>query len=313
MKLHFKNLATMAVVALLVATGCSPKEIVDPDPLTIEFLRSLSEEQLRARDSDGDRLSDYDEMFVHNTNPLSADTDDDGLGDYAELMEHETDPNNPDTDGDGLNDGAEVLTHGTDPKNPDSDGDGLSDGDEINRYRTNPLSTDSDGDGLSDYDEVNTHNSNPNNPDTDGDGFTDGQEIEMGTDPNDSSDPAFIQELATVNFDFDRSNVDAAAATILAGNVEMLRNAPNFKIRVDAYTDHIGGDQYNLRLSVRRANAVRSFYVDNGISEDRIEVNGRGKAPNPCVVMDTNGKGCRADRRAESTPINPYPFTPRRN
>jgi len=303
----------MAVVALLVVTGCSPKEIVDPDPLTIEFLRSLSEEQLKARDSDGDRLSDYDEMFVHNTNPLSADTDDDGLGDYAELMEHETDPNNPDTDGDGLNDGAEVLTYGTDPKNPDTDGDGLSDGDEINRYRTNPLSTDSDGDGLSDYDEVNTHNTNPNNPDTDGDGFTDGQEIEMGTDPNDASDPAFIRELSTVNFDFDRSNVDAAAAAVLAGNVEMLRNAPNFKIRVDAYTDHIGGDQYNLRLSVRRANAVRSFYVDNGISEDRIEVNGRGKAPNPCVMMDSNGKGCRADRRAESTPINPYPFTPRRN
>lgn len=313
MKLHLKNLAVMAVVALLVTTGCKPKQIVEPDPLTIEYLRSLSAEQLKARDSDGDRLSDYDEMFVHNTNPLSADTDDDGLNDYDELMVRETDPNNPDTDGDGLTDGAEVLTHGTDPKNPDTDGDGLSDGDEINRYRTNPLSTDSDGDGLSDYDEVMTHNTNPNNPDTDGDGFTDGQEIQMGTDPNDASDPAFIQSLATVNFDFDRSNIDATAAAALARNVEELRNAPNFKIRVDAYTDHIGGDQYNLRLSVRRANAVRSFYVDNGISEDRIEVNGRGKAPNPCVMMDTNGKGCRADRRAESTPINPFPFTPRRN
>lgn len=312
MKLTYKNLATMAVVALLVVTGCSPKEIVDPNPLTIEFLRSLSAEQLKARDSDGDKLSDYDEMFVHNTNPLSADTDGDGLNDYDEIMVHGTDPNNPDTDGDGLTDGDEVHTHGTDPKNPDTDGDGLSDGDEINRYRTNPLSTDSDGDGLSDYDEVMTHNTNPNNPDTDGDGFTDGQEIQMGTDPNDPSDPAFIHSLATVNFDFDRSNIDATAAAALARNVEDLRNAPNFKIRVDAYTDHIGGDQYNLRLSVRRANAVRSFYVNNGISEDRIEVNGRGKAPNPCVMMDSNGKGCRADRRAESTPINPYPFTPRR-
>lgn len=313
MKLHFKNIASIAIIALLVVSGCkSSKELQDPDPLTIEFLRSLSAEQLKARDSDGDGLSDYDEMFVHNTNPLSADTDGDGLNDYDEIFKYETDPNNPDTDGDGLSDGDEVLVHGTDPLNPDSDGDGLSDGDEINKYRTNPLSADTDGDGLNDYDEIYVHNTDPNNPDTDGDGFTDGQEIEMGTDPNDPNDPVFISTLSTVNFDFDRANIDATAASALTANVEKLRGAPNFRIRVDAYTDHIGGDQYNLRLSVRRANSVRSFYVSNGISEDRIEVNGRGKAPNPCVVMDTNGRGCRADRRAESTPINPYPFTPRR-
>lgn len=313
MKLHFKNIASIAIIALLVVTGCkSSKELQDPDPLTIEFLRSLSAEQLKARDSDGDGLSDYDEMFVHNTNPLSADTDGDGLNDYDEIFKYGTDPNNPDTDGDGLSDGDEVLVHGTDPLNPDTDGDGLSDGDEINKYRTNPLSADTDGDGLSDYDEIYVHKTDPNNPDTDGDGFTDGQEIQMGTDPLDPNDPVFISSLSTVNFDFDRANIDAAAARTLTANVERLKEAPNFRIRVDAYTDHIGGDQYNLRLSVRRANAVRSFYVNNGISEDRIEVNGRGKAPNPCVVMDTSGRGCRADRRAESTPINPFPFTPRR-
>lgn len=313
MKLHFKNIASLAIIALLVVTGCkSSRELQDPDPLTIEFLRSLSAEQLKARDSDGDGLSDYDEMFVHNTNPLSADTDGDGLNDYDEIFKYETDPNNPDTDGDGLSDGDEVLVHGTDPKNPDTDGDGLSDGDEINKYRTNPLSADTDGDGLNDNDEIYVHNTDPNNPDTDGDGFTDGQEIEMGTDPNDPNDPVFINSLTTVNFAFDRANLDATAASALTANVERLKDAPNFRIRVDAYTDHIGGDQYNLRLSVRRANAVRSFYVNNGISEDRIEVNGRGKAPNPCVVMDSNGRGCRADRRAESTPINPFPFTPRR-
>jgi outer membrane protein OmpA-like peptidoglycan-associated protein len=311
MKMYFRHLASLVAITLLVS-GCPKKELVDPDPLTIEFLLSLSPEQLKARDSDNDGLSDYDEMFVHNTNPLRADTDGDGLNDYDEIFKHETDPNNPDTDGDGLSDGDEVLVHGTNPLNPDTDGDGISDGDEINIHRTNPLSADTDGDGLNDYDEIFVHRTNPNNPDTDGDGFTDGQEIQMGTNPLDPNDPAFIRDLATVNFDFDRSNIDTRAATALASNVERLKSAPNFRIRVDAYTDHVGGDQYNLRLSVRRANAVRAFYVSNGISEDRIEVNGRGKVPVPCATMDSNGRGCRADRRAESFPINPYPFTPRR-
>lgn len=313
MKLHFRNLAIVAIAALFVVTGCRSSEpLQDPDPLTIEFLRSLTPEQLRARDSDNDGINDYDELFVYNTNPLSADTDGDGLNDYDEIFRYETDPNNPDTDGDGLSDGDEVLVHGTDPLNPDTDGDGLSDGDEVNKYRTNPLNADTDGDGLNDYDEIYVHKTDPNNPDTDGDGFTDGQEIQMGTDPLDPNDPAFIRTLSTVNFAFDRANIDTQAAQALTENVNKLKGAPNFRIRVDAYTDHVGGDQYNLRLSVRRANAVRAFYVSNGISEDRIEVNGRGKAPNPCATWDTDGRGCRADRRAESHPINPYPFTPRR-
>jgi len=312
MKLHIRHYASLAVIALLVVTGCQSSEpLQDPDPLTIEFLRSLSEEQLRERDSDGDGLSDYDELFVYNTNPLSADTDDDGLSDTDEINNHGTDPLNADTDDDGLSDGDEVLVYGTDPLNPDTDGDGLSDGDEVNEYRTNPLSADSDGDGLNDYDEVYVYGTDPNNPDTDGNGFTDGQEVEMGTNPLDANEPAFIRELATINFDFDRSNIDSRAATALAANVEQLKDAPNFRLRVDAFTDHVGGDQYNLRLSVRRANAVRQFYVVNGIAEDRIEVNGLGKAPVPCATQDTDGRGCRANRRAESHPVNPYPFTPR--
>jgi hypothetical protein len=80
----------------------------------------------------------------------------------------------------------------------------------------------------------------------------------------------------------------------------------------DAYTDHVGGDQYNLRLSVRRANAVQQFYTTNGVAGNRIESRGLGKAPIPCAQDDTNGKGCRANRRAESFPVSPFPFAPRR-
>ncbi len=311
---YLSRLAPVVLAGLLGACGSTedvPTVPAEPTEITLDYLRSLTPEQLKARDTDNDRLNDYDELYTHNTNPLRADSDNDGLTDYEEVMTHQTDPNNADTDGDGLSDGNEVKVHRTNPKNADSDGDGLSDGDEINRYRTNPNSADSDNDGLSDYDEVNRHNSDPNNPDSDGDGFTDGQEVQMGTNPRDNSDPKYIRTLGNVNFAFDRSDIDAEAATTLTNNVNMLKNAPNFKVRVDAYTDHVGGDQYNLRLSVRRANAVRDFYTSNGIAADRIEARGLGKAPVPCAVDDTNGKGCRANRRAESVPVSPLPFAPR--
>ncbi len=264
-------------------------------------------------DTDGDGLTDAQEADL-GTDPNNPDTDGDGLTDGDEVNVYGTDPLNPDTDGDGLTDGDEVNVHGTDPLNPDTDGDGLTDGEEINEYRTNPLEADTDGDGLNDYDEVHVHNTDPNNPDTDGDGFTDGQEIEMGTDPNDPSDPAYLREgdLGTVNFAFDRSNIDAEAARILEENVQLLMDAPKFQVRIDAYTDHVGGDQYNLRLSKRRAASVTDFYIKNGISQDRIEARGLGKAPVPCMDQ-TPEQGCRKNRRAESIPVSPYKYQPMNN
>ena len=309
-----KYLILGLLAAGLIFQSCGTSEPEgDPDPLTIEYLMSLSDEELMERDSDGDGLSDYDEIYVYGTNPLNPDTDGDGLTDYEEVMEYGTDPLNPDTDGDGLSDGDEVNVYGTDPLNTDTDGDGLTDGDEVNVYGTDPLNPDTDGDGLSDGDEVNVYGTDPLNPDTDGDGFTDGQEIEMGTDPLDPNDPPFIRELATINFGFDRSNITDRAARMLSENIEKLNEVDAFRVRVDAYTDHIGGDQYNLRLSLRRANAVVEFYKNNGIAEDRIDSRGLGKAPVQCseAQRDRDTPGCERNRRAESHPLNPYPFSPR--
>lgn len=261
-------------------------------------------------DTDGDGLTDAEENNL-GTDPAKADTDDDGLSDGDEVNKYKTDPLVADTDGDGLSDGDEVLSHDTDPLKADTDGDGLNDGDEINEYRTDPKNKDTDGDGLNDYEEVMTHNTDPTKADTDGDGFSDGQEIEMNTDPNDGQDPAYIREdgLATIHFAFDKSNIDDEAANMLSDNVQKLMDAPNFKVRIDAYTDHVGTDQYNLRLSKRRANSVTDFYTNNGVSEDRIESRGLGKAPVPCMDQ-TPEKGCRKNRRAESHPISPYKYRP---
>lgn len=313
-----KHLTVRAIFFLLAAvllfSACrSTKEILPPSERTLEYLMSLDPEILKTLDTDGDGLSDYDEIFVYGTDPLNPDTDGDGLSDYDEIFKYGTDPLNPDTDGDGLSDFDEIYVHGTDPLNPDTDGDGLSDYDEINTYGTDPLNPDTDGDGLSDYDEIYVYGTDPLNPDTDGDGFTDGQEIEMGTDPLDPNDPIVIRTLNQINFDFDRSNIDNQARALLMENVAKLNTNPNYTIRIEAFTDPVGTDQYNLRLSVRRANAVADFYRAQGISSERMTVVGLGVDPNPCLNPIPGDRGCRENRRAASEPIHPFRFQPQFN
>ncbi len=79
--------------------------------------------------------------------PTSTDSDGDGLTDVDEVTRYHTDPHNPDTDGDGLTDGYEVRVSRTNPNSSDSDGDGLSDAEEA-ALGTNPNLKDTDGDGV---------------------------------------------------------------------------------------------------------------------------------------------------------------------
>jgi hypothetical protein len=72
-------------------------------------------------DTDGDGLSDWDEVMVYHSNPFNKDTDGDGLSDKDEIARG-TDPNIADTDGDGVLDGEEVWSALTNPLNPEFDG-----------------------------------------------------------------------------------------------------------------------------------------------------------------------------------------------
>jgi len=238
-------------------------------------------------DTDGDGLSDGDEVHKYGTDPLNPDTDGDGLTDWEEIYVYGTDPLNPDTDGDGLTDGEEVLIYGTDPLNPDTDGDGLSDGDEVNIYGTDPLNPDTDGDGLTDGEEVLIYGTDPLNPDTDGGGVSDGHEVLIdGTDPLDPRDD-FLRFEIDIEFDVDRATIRTADFDQLREVIRMMESVPSSTAVVEGHADRrpTSDRNYNLRLSQRRAEAVRAYMLNNSsISADRIVARGFGfdmpRAPN---------------------------------
>lgn len=153
-------------------------------------------------DTDGDGLSDWDEVRVFQTNPLSSDTEDDGLLDYDEIHIYHTDPLDPDTDDDGLDDVIEVIWLGTSPLLPDTDGDNLTDFEEVEGISigidfpgadsegyitTLPTKADTDNDGLADDYELFDAQTNPRDRDTDNDGYTDGEEVSWGSNPLDKA------------------------------------------------------------------------------------------------------------------------------
>jgi hypothetical protein len=153
-------------------------------------------------DLDEDGLT-YSEEIDNGTDPINHDTDGDELTDGEEVNEWGTDPLNPDSDGDGVTDGEEVYNYGSDPWEVDTDADGLSDGQEVNEYRTDPTNDDSDGDGLSDFREI-EFGTDPTNDDSDSDGDPDGTDPA----PNDGTTNSWEMSVDTDGDGIDNGDED---------------------------------------------------------------------------------------------------------
>ena len=138
---------------------------IDGDKLPDWWERSYKKNIDPLKDIDNDGLNDLQE-YSNNTDPFNADTDGDGLSDGEEVNTYLTSPLSADTDKDGLNDYAEVTVHKTNPNLADSDGDGLSDAAEItaglNPIDATDADKDNDSDGFSNLHEA-LANTNPNN------------------------------------------------------------------------------------------------------------------------------------------------------
>ncbi len=104
-----------------------------------------------------------------------------------------------------------------------------------------------------------------------------------------------------INFDFDKSNIKSESYPILDEVTEYLKANPKVKMEVQGHTDSKGKAAYNLKLSDRRAAAVKTYLVGKGIAANRLETKGYGLTK-PIAPNDTEENRAR-NRRVEFKPI----------
>jgi outer membrane protein OmpA-like peptidoglycan-associated protein len=83
---------------------------------------------------------------------------------------------------------------------------------------------------------------------------------------------------AYLKFDFDRADLRQESREILSRIAGILFTSEDFAITISGHTDARGNDQYNQRLSERRAQAVADYLIEAGLARERFTVQGLGKA-----------------------------------
>jgi outer membrane protein OmpA-like peptidoglycan-associated protein len=103
--------------------------------------------------------------------------------------------------------------------------------------------------------------------------------------------------LPKIEFDFDsdRLRPETTFALDLIGNI-LLEN-PEMKLRINAHTCTIGGDEYNMDLSERRARTVKEYLVKMGVPPPSIRFKGYG--PLRPLADNTTEPGRAKNRRVE--------------
>jgi outer membrane protein OmpA-like peptidoglycan-associated protein len=111
------------------------------------------------------------------------------------------------------------------------------------------------------------------------------------------TDRGLVLTLSDVLFDTGRATLNPGAGRNLDQLVQFLADHTERRVEVDGYTDSVGTDSYNLDLSQRRADAVKSVLVNRGIDSTRIVSRGYGKDFG--VASNAEAGGRQLNRRVE--------------
>lgn len=97
--------------------------------------------------------------------------------------------------------------------------------------------------------------------------------------------PSMLQPVPINNifFDFAQYTLRPESQNALDSLVQMLNDNPHVTIRIEAHTDMIGSDAFNIELSNRRAEAVVNYLSEHGIDRERLDFKGYGES-SPVVV-----------------------------
>jgi outer membrane protein OmpA-like peptidoglycan-associated protein len=100
-----------------------------------------------------------------------------------------------------------------------------------------------------------------------------------------------------VLFDFNSAGLRSASRTSLSEMADVFQKYPDTTLRVEGFTDSVGSDSYNQRLSQRRSNSVAQYLEGIGVSRSRIDALGFGESQ----PRATNGtaSGRQLNRRVE--------------
>ncbi|MCC7463151.1 MAG: OmpA family protein [Gammaproteobacteria bacterium] len=136
--------------------------------------------------------------------------------------------------------------------------------------------------------------------DTDGDSVTDNLDQCPGTPAGVAVDTAGCPRrgsitLEGVTFEFNSDRLTEASRGVLDGIAADLRKHPRLRIELQGHTDSVGADQYNLALSQKRADAVRTHLVEQGVPAGQLQAKGYGES-RP-VADNATAAGRAANRR----------------
>lgn len=101
--------------------------------------------------------------------------------------------------------------------------------------------------------------------------------------------PVYTFSVSNVYYDYDKADLRPESVASLDSVVAFLKDNPSFNVEVYSFTDGKGKDDYNKKLSEKRAQSVIDYLVGAGIEQTRLVAKGFGAAM-PAAPNTVNGK-----------------------
>jgi peptidoglycan-associated lipoprotein len=112
-----------------------------------------------------------------------------------------------------------------------------------------------------------------------------------------TAEPKAEAELKNIHFDLDQAKIRPADGQVLKEHARWLKSHRNARVTIGGHADERGSDDYNVQLGARRANAVKSYLIAQGVEASRLAVTSHGERNPAC---SDHNEGCWGkNRRAE--------------
>src|SRR6185437_5935357 len=103
-----------------------------------------------------------------------------------------------------------------------------------------------------------------------------------------ATDLGFDQAVRDAFFDYVKSDIRPDAQAALQSDADYLKSHPGLSVNIVGHCDERGSAEYNLALGDRRASAVKSYLVSQGVDAGRISTTSVGKEQPFCTSQDDN-------------------------